>query len=181
MIPAGYMAKRVYQRPEWLKAPHILGIYSVSACQSENFTDYISHWKHNAFWLFDSPKTIKEVAEKDSVDLTETTLFYYEVFEMELDEGQWRPYEPESQLPLPNVEKPANQKIEGFDVVTFWARSHPECSPLSCNSLAEEIKTTAHCLFASFDEAKESLEKGDFKDAEPGPYRIFSVSSVNWL
>ena len=173
------MAKRVSQRPNWLKAPHVIDIYSVSACQSENFTDYIPHWKHNGYWLFDSPNTIEEVAQKDSVDLAETTLFYYEVFEMELDDGQWRTYQPQAGLSSPNVEMPADKKFEGFDVVTFWARSHAECSPLSCNSLAEEIKTTEHCLFASFDEAKGSLDRGDFKEAEPGPYRIFSVSSVN--
>src|SRR5437899_9527271 len=100
MISAGYMAKRVYQRPDWLKAPQVIDIYSVSACQSENFTDYIGHWKHNGYWLFDSPQVIKEVAEKDSVDLAGTTLFYYEIFEMEFTEGEWRQHKPEAGMPL---------------------------------------------------------------------------------
>jgi hypothetical protein len=180
MIPAGYMAKRVSLRPDWLEVPHIIDVYSVSACQSENFTDYILHWKHNEFWLFNSPQIIKEVAESDSVDLAATTLFYYEVFELECEEGQWRVHKPQAGLHSPNVEMPVNQQLEGFDVVTFWAKSSPECSPLSCNSLAKELNANIHCLFASFDEAKASLDRGAFKEAEPGPYRIFSVSTVDW-
>jgi hypothetical protein len=53
MIPAGYMAKRVYKRPDWLKAPHVAEIYSVSGRISEDFADYINYWKHNGYWYFD--------------------------------------------------------------------------------------------------------------------------------
>jgi hypothetical protein len=179
MIPAGYMAKRVHRRPEWLKAPHIAEIYSVSGCISEAFADYVNYWQHNGFWFFDSPASIKNVAGENSIQLEGTSLFYYEVHEKEFDGARWQPYSPEPSLPT-NVVSPPRKKLEGFDVVTFYARNTAECSPLSCNSMAEEIHTNVHCRFESFGEAEKSLNSGAFKDAEPGPYRIFSVYSVDW-
>jgi hypothetical protein len=73
------------------------------------------------------------------------------------------------------------KQLEGFDVVNFTARTMPECSPLSCNYLAKELRTNAHCLFASFDEAETNVSNRAFNESEPGPYRIFSVFSVDWL
>jgi hypothetical protein len=89
------MAKRVYKRPGWLKAFHVDEIYSVSGCISENFADYVEYWKHNGYWLFDSAEIIKNVAKENAIQLGETSLFYYEVFEMEFDGERWVPFLPE--------------------------------------------------------------------------------------
>jgi hypothetical protein len=180
MIPVGYMAKRVQKRPDWLRAPHVIDIFSVSGCVSEDFTDYIDYWKHNGFWLFDSPEIIKRVAKENSIPLEGTSLFYYEAHEMEFDGESWHSYAPEPSFPT-NVLLPSKKQLEGFDVVNFTARTTPECSPLSCNSLAKELPTNAHCLFASFDEAETNVSNGAFNESEPGPCRIFSVYSVDWL
>jgi len=75
---------------------------------------------------------------------------------------------------------PDKKILEGFDIATFSVGTSPECSPLSCNALAAEIKTNCHCLLDSFDEAKQSLESGKFKHSEPGPFRIFAVYSAEW-
>jgi len=83
------MAKRLYKRPEWLKAPHVDEIYSVSGCISEDFADYILYWKHNGYWFFDSPEIIKSVAKENTIQFEGTSLFYYEVFEMEFDGERW--------------------------------------------------------------------------------------------
>ena len=177
MIPAGYMAKRVYQKPDYLKTAQVQDIYSVSACISGYFANYISLWKHNGYWLFDSPEIILALAQENLIDLAATTLFYYEVYELEFDGKNWNAYAPNFAV---NVIPPPSKKLEGFDVVTFFAKSSPECSPLSCNSMADEVPTNAHCLLASFEEAEELLNKGVFHNSEPGPYRIFSVYSVDW-
>ena len=179
MIPAGYMAKRIYRRPNWLKAPNVADIYSVSGCQSENFADYLPFWKHNGFWLFDSPDIIKNVAKEHDIPLKETSLFYYEIYQEEFDGEHWKPFTPEPSFPT-NVAQPSNKHLEGFDVATYYARTNPECSPLSCNSLAENLRTNSHCLFDRFDEAEAHLNAGAFRNAEPGPYRIFAVYSVDW-
>jgi hypothetical protein len=179
MIPAGYLAKRVVPRPEFLKAPQVVDIFSLSNCFSADFADYIGYWKHNGYWLFDSPEVIRSLAKDHSISLQGNSLFYYEVFEQEYREKSWFLVNAEPSLET-QVLPPGEKKLEGFDVVTFLARNAPECSPLSCNSLAEKVPTNGHCLFESFEEAERSLNEGVFKDAEPGPYRIFAVYSVDW-
>jgi len=75
---------------------------------------------------------------------------------------------------------PPKKVLEGYDVATFFVRSSPECSPLSCNALAVKVETNQHCLLASLEQAQHLLESGEFKNSEPGPYRIFAVYSVEW-
>src|SRR5882672_3449215 len=98
MIPVGYMAKRVVVRPGWIKAERVSDIYSVSGCVSKDFADYINFWKHNGYWFFDSPPIIQQLAQQNTIDLTGTKLFYYEVHDREFDdtEGWWVTFEPES-------------------------------------------------------------------------------------
>jgi len=179
MVPAGYMAKRVVARPDWLPTARVSRIYSVSGCISKDFTDYIDFWKHNGYWLFDSPETIIEIARVNNIDLSETTLFFYEVYELQFDSGEWAHFEPEPAFPT-SVNGPEAKVMEGYDVVTFEVQSLPECSPLSCNALASEVETNARCLLESFEQARSLLENGTFDKSEPGPYRVFAVYSVAW-
>lgn len=181
MISVGYMAKRVSSRPKWLQAKSVADVYSVSNCVSNYFADYINYWKHNGYWFFDSPEIIRQVAKEHSIDLTGTSLFYYEVYELEFeeDEGLWKPFKPEPSFTT-QVIKPHKKYLEGYDVVTFHIKTSAECSPLSCNSLASEVETNQHCLLASLEHAQQLLEQGKFKNTEPGPYRIFAVYSLDW-
>ena len=180
MTPAGYMLKHVARRPDWLKAPHVDDIYSLSGHVAENFADYVRHWKHNGYWLFDAPAAMREIARDNKIDLAAMTLFYYEVFEEEFDEDakRWGAFAPEASLPT-LIEAPSAPRLAGYDVATFWARTSPECSPLSCNSLAENLAVNRHCLFASLDEARQALDAGTFDKSEPGPFRIFAVYTVD--
>jgi hypothetical protein len=179
MIPLGYMAKRVATRSEWLKAPHVSKIYSVSACISEDFGKWIDAWKHNGYWFFNSPRLIEEVAAAQTIDLAGTTLFYYEGFETEYHpETGWMTYQPEPAFPV-QVLPPASKTFCGFDVVTFHSSSTPECSPLSCNGLAAELKVNEFCLLPSLEETVSALEAGRFSNSEPGPYRIIAVYTVD--
>jgi len=173
------MAKRIHERPDWLGVPDVVDIYSLSGCVSDDFADYISCWKHNGYWLFDSPEVIRIVADETETELGDTRLFYYEVHEFEFGDRKWSPFLPEASVGT-NVLLPTSKKLEGFDVVTFWAHSSPECSPLSCNSLAKKIPTNSHCLLQSLEQAKNALEDGQFENSEPGPYRVFAVYSVDW-
>ena len=184
MIPVGYMAKRVAPRPEWLKAPQVQDIYSVSNCVSKDFMDYIKFWRHNGYWLFDRPQIIQELARQNSIDLKDLTFFYYEAYEKEFDDEQrqWLSFEPSDFLT--EILRPRKKEFQGYDVVSFSVGTNPECSPLSCNHLAIEIKTNSHCLFNSFEEAKGDLELGRFDHSEPGPFRIFAVYTIepdHWL
>ena len=170
MVPAGYMAKRVVPPPDWLGVARVSSIHSVSGCIAENFADYINFWKHNGYWLFDSPEIIIDIAREKEIDLAETVLFFYEVHELQFDSGEWMRFEPEPSFGTV-VSIPEVSVLEGYDVVTFFAQTSPECSPLSCNSLASEVETNSRCLLPSFEQAQELLENGAFNDSEPGPYR----------
>lgn len=179
MIPAGYMAKRVSGKPADLKADTVIDIYAASDCMSKDFADYINYWKHNGYWLFDSPAAIENLARDNSIELSGAKLFYYEVYELEFheDEKAWQSFAPESSFTT-NVLIPKEKYLEGYNVATFSCGNSPERSPLSCNSLAAEIPTNQHCLFDSFDETKRCLESESFNDSEPEPFRIFPVYSV---
>lgn len=178
MIPVGYMAKRVVERPEFLNAPGVADIYSV-ACLNEDFADYITYWKHNGYWFFDEPRIISDLARENEINLRGTKLFFYKVHEQEHHADGWHSFGPLEGLREVAVVPPAKMNLEGFDVVTFWAKGAPEHSPLSCNGLAAEIATNEHCLLGSFEEAKAAIERGKFSQGEPGPHRIFAVYSVD--
>jgi hypothetical protein len=179
MLPVGYLAKRVAPKPDFLKAPQVVDIYSVSSCVNDDFADYLQYWKHNGYWLFDSPQIIRDLAEEHAISLDGTALFYYEAFELEFHDRSWRGFTPDPSSET-RVIRPARRRLEGYDVVSLFGRNAPECSPLSCNSVADDIATNSHCLFKSFEEAETALNRGVFEDAEPGPYRIFAVYSVDW-
>jgi len=178
MIPAGYMAKRVVAPPASLRAERVTTIYSVG-CMSPDFADYINFWRHNGYWLFDSPQVIVEVAEQNNIDLAGMMLFFYEVFEQQYDNGTWTSFAPEPSFRL-DVKVPEQRQLEGYDIVAFSSQTSPECSPLSCNGLAADVPTNSHCLLDSFEETRQLLENGAFHNCEPGPYRIFAVYSVTW-
>ncbi len=179
MTPAGYLAKNVHVETDWLENDIVEDIWSVSGCLSKSFCDFVPHWKHNGYWLFDSPDTIRDLAEKEGVELSGLRLFYYEVHgeQFDCETGAWSAFAPEASLPT-HVQPPATKRLEGFDVVSFSAQTAPECSPLSCNGLARVVAVNKHCLLATLQEARTLLESGRFKDCEPGPYRIFAVHTV---
>ncbi|MGA3049955.1 MAG: hypothetical protein ABSD67_25355 [Terracidiphilus sp.] len=179
MIPVGYLAKQSCKKPEMFKMPGVDDIYSVGSCVNDDFADYINYWKHNGYWLFDSPEMIQEVARENSIDIEGSLLFYYEAYEEEFTGEAWRAFSVEPLIPT-NVVRPPRPRLEGFDVVTFYCGTAPECSPLSCCSMAKHLQTNSHCLFESFDEAWTSINSGKFAGSEPGPYRIYAVYFVDW-
>lgn len=181
MIPVGYTAKQVVSRPEWLQAEQVVDIYSVSTCLSKDFTGGSGWWEVNGYWFFDSPALIQQAAHENEIALDGMSLFYYESYEREFDgiQNKWLPVTPNAAFAT-QVVLPVQPRLEGFDVVTFSTGTSPECSPLSCNHLASEIATNAHCLLPSLEQARHLLENGAFTHSEPGPYRVFAVYSVAW-
>lgn len=179
MIPVGYMAKRVAVRPDWIEAEGVADIYSVSGCVSKDFADYASYWKHNGYWFFDSPAIIRDIARAHAIDLSAHRLLYHEVYELQFDEERrrWQPFEPDPAFTTA-VEAPERKQLLGFDVTSFDAQTSPECSPLSCNNLAESVEVNKHCLLPSFESAWTLLEGGTFDNSEPGPFRVFGVYSI---
>jgi hypothetical protein len=179
LIPAGYLYKHVMPRPDWIPAESgIADIHSLSDCISENFCEYIEFWKHNGYWLFDDPATMEEIAKQSGTALSGMTLFYYEAYPLEFDAPTraWRSFDLCGDV---NVTAPSEKELRGYDVCTFSTLTAPECSPLSCNQTASVVRVNKHCLFETFDRAKSVLEAGALDNSEPGPFRIFAVSTVD--
>ena len=143
--------------------------------------DYVNEFRHNGYWLIDSPEIILQLARTDSVDLAGSVLFYYEIHELEYDEeeAEWIPFTPYPPFPT-EVVVPSVKTLEGYDVGTFSYGGSPECSPLSCSHLATEVETNEHCLLPSFERAEQLVSGRHFNGTEPGPFRIYAVHSVNW-
>lgn len=177
MISVGYMAKTIVEKPGWLKAPAVRRICSVSGCISKNFTDFIRHWRHNERGFFDSMNIIVELAAEEGIDLSGMQFFHYEEYERQYDEKrkQWEGLRELEAAVLPV----AGRQLVGYDVVTFSQQAMPECSPLSCNGLAETIGVNDSCLLPSLEVARDLLEAGAFDHSEPGPFRVFSVYTLS--
>jgi hypothetical protein len=170
------MLKHVEKTPDWMSAPAVDRIYSVSGCISRDFIDYIPFWKHNGWWMFDTPSIPRNLAVEQGVDLAALEMFYFEIFENEYDEigKNWRPFQPEDSFPT-NVVTPSKSVFHGYDVVSYYVGTAPECSPLSCNSLANTACVNRLCLFDDFQAAMEFAQRVTH---EPGPYRIIAVYTV---
>ena len=180
MRPIGYIYKRVSLAPQSINAPHVADVYSLSNHISDSFADYINFWRHNGYWLFNSPATVRALAAEHSISLEGLTLFYFEALELQYDDesGNWAAFSAEPSFET-NFLSPDSRTLEGFDVTTFSTGTSPECSPLSCNGVAADVSTNSHCLFTTFEAALRALEEGRFRNTEPGPYRIIGVYSVD--
>lgn len=179
MIELGYMAKRIVKRPAWLDVPSVCDVYAVSDCISPNFADYINFWSHNGFWFFDKPSHITRLCLQHGIPLDDLKFVYYEGHPQQFNtnEHTWRGFGPASDFKA-NVSPPTNPRLLGYDIVSYSQQNSPECSPLSCNHVATDVRVNSHCLIDTLDYAVECLEAGIFDNAEPGPMRIIAVYSL---
>jgi hypothetical protein len=181
------MAKFIASPPEWFEAERVTDIYSFSPHGSKNFEYLIDDWRkgevepNNAYRLYDSPELIRQLASTHHVDLSDSMLFFYEVYEQEYveDDAQWYPFD--LHFPTRRIVAPSVKTLEGYDVVAVEARM-PDCSPLcpECGAVATLVETNEHCLLPSLESARNSLNEGKFDNTEPGPFQIFAVYSVDW-
>jgi hypothetical protein len=179
LIAAGYMAKLIQNTPEYITNKNVKYIYSVSNCISKDFTNYIQYWKHNKYWFFDSINKINEIISDENIQDEKFEYLYYELYEKEYDEetNKWTAFYPGNNFSY-NIQEPINKTMLGYDIVTYYSGNAPECSPLSCNNLANEIETNTYCLLNNFEDAINLAENMNNLKAEPGPYRIIKVSKV---
>jgi hypothetical protein len=167
---AGYFAKRIMPRPDWLAVPHIREIWSVSECMSKGPERWIDHWKHNTTtWLFDTAELASSVIPPE--ERADFVLVAYRFWAPIVDKGE--EFDLEDDLPaLPPPD-------DSFESIGFDAVSHPvsnfSCSPLSCNHGAKTFATNEYCLFATLEEAIVGAKEFSTGKWEPGPYFIVEV------
>jgi len=187
MVPAGYLLKRTSAPPGWLSGAPVADVCSVADCVNDNVIDVQSAWQHNAFGVANDRGTLSRLVVDATAETDHSKLFYYEVYEQEIESDGWgvdpSGWRPLTAVPSAGVETsvvPPTQSLltlMGYDVVVFG--DYLEHSPLSCNSIAAELRVNEHCLFETLEDAKAAIDRGAFNGGcEPGVYRIFSVSAV---
>ena len=187
MVPAGYLLKRTSAPPGWLSGAPVADVCSVADCVNDNVIDVQSAWQHNAFGVANDRGTLSRLVVDATAETDHSKLFYYELYEQEIESDGWgvdpSGWRPLTAVPSAGVETsvvPPTQSLltlMGYDVVVFG--DYLEHSPLSCNSIAAELRVNEHCLFETLEDAKAAIDRGAFNGGcEPGVYRIFSVSAV---
>lgn len=170
----GYFPKQIELRPEWLKASGVMDICSVSECVSQGPQDWIQLWRHNEWWLYSTiPDAISVIPQQEA---DRFTLFAYQFESMIYHGGESTVFNlPDFDIqPLPNTASSL-----GFDVVSRSMDSTFECSPLSCNHMAEEITVNSHCLIDTLAKAREVAIQFSIEEPEPGPYFVAEIIQID--
>jgi hypothetical protein len=154
---------------------------------NDNIVDVQGAWQHNGFGVANDPDVLASLAADVGADVGEASLFYFTAYERELESDGWT-FDPagwrarsaaQSAAVADDVRLPPPDALTllGYDVVVFG--DFLEHSPLSCNSVAEQLPTNEHCLLASLDEAVAAIDGGAFGGGcEEGVYTIFAVHRV---
>lgn len=172
MIDAGFFVKRIEQPPEGMR-PGVRQICSVSHCISPAPEDWIESWLHNDLGWFNRIAAALSVVRPEH--RKDFRLFAYRVHP--------KKFTADGQLPIvfpenvqPEAIGPEFRRL-GFDSANKTMESVLgfECSPLSCNAMAEEVPVNEYCLFATLDEAIAGAERFAREQPEPGDYFVIEV------
>lgn len=166
----GYFPKRTMKRPDWLKAAGVEEVCSVSTCVSDGPDGWIDHWRHNDMWVYDTPELAWSVVPESARG--EFDLYAYQMYPVQFTEGQQKPFEFPALHVMP---LPLSFERLGFDVVSRSCGSSFECSPLSCNRMAEHVAVTRQCLVEDLDVAFRLAAEFEAGGCEPGPYCVLEV------
>ncbi len=180
LIPMGYQAKQVVDRPASLTAEWIEDLYSASGCISPALIDARWSWLRNGYHLFDTPSQLLNTAHQFGIPLIGASLFFYAAHPLEFEETTVRWRECKLATARTQVVVPVRRVLEGFDIVTYHPDTGVGCSPLSCNGIAASTRTNRHCLLPSLRSATRLLEQGILSHSEPGPFRVVAVYSLPW-
>jgi hypothetical protein len=172
VILCGYFPKLIATRPEWLAEPTVEDVCSVSKCVSPGPDDWVDQWRHNLLGWFNTVTDARSVVPAN--DVSRYRLFAYRL------PSFYRQGHPEPvRLPRDVSAEPLPPGFVslGFDVYSNSMDSilGPECSPLSCNSMASEFHVNRHCLLATLDEARDAAATFSVEHPEPGDYYVAEV------
>lgn len=169
-ILLGYFPKELVPLPDWMVRIEIKEIGSVSQCLSAGPEGWMEAWQHNEWGYFRDPETAWGLVP--TAEQHRYRLHAYALDPSEFGDGE------EQSMVVPELDVLAlggEFRCVGWDVVSRSAGQSFECSPLSCNLLAEEFETNAYCLFEDFSDARDLALAAHSLRCEPGPYHIVEV------
>lgn len=142
---------------------------SVSHCLNPAPENWVEYWCHNDLGFFNTRQDALSILP---LDATGFSLFAYRLLPVRYLKDQAQPIEiaAQSAEPLP----PSFVSL-GFDVVNKTFSAFFECSPLSCNGMADEMGVNRFCLLETLDEAIAFAERCAREEPEPGPFYVVEV------
>ena len=170
----GYFPKQGGIPADWsTAATNVTEVCSVSGCVNPAPEDWVGHWRHNEFGFYNTPGDAWSIVPAQA---TGFRLFAYRLLPIRYLHARAEPIE----IAPPVVEPLADGFVSlGFDVVNKTLTPFFECSPLSCNILAQKFSVNQFCLFDEFETAYSAVDAGAFNDSEPGPYWILAVYAID--
>jgi len=173
-VPAlvGYFPKQCEVPAGWRTAAatsHVTEICSISGCIASSPDGWIDHWLHNDWGFFNAPSDAGRVVPSGS---TGFVIFAYRLLPLQFEGGETKPI---GLGDLAVEPLPADFQSLGFDVVSRSISAFFECSPLSCNYMANEIPVNRHCLIDDLDQAVKVAERFSREQPEPGTYFVLEV------
>jgi hypothetical protein len=170
-ILIGYAPKKTQRHVEWL--PQVDEIASASDCISGGPGWDVTNWSHNNYWLYSTRALATDILPDSAWEESHSYEMYaFKLFPIVVDQGQIQdaPVQVEEVEPLDET-----SEFLGYDAVSRSQGNSFECSPLSCNSAANEMKTNRYCLFSTLEEALAGAQKFSSQPYEPGPYYVVEV------
>ena len=165
----GYMAKQPTPRPDRFPLESVREIASVSDCIVRRPDEWIYEWKHNDWFVYDTPELARTIAVK--LGAASWPIDAYRVLPVRFEETGEVPIE----ISTDAAPIPRSFERLGWDVVSREYTQEFECSPLSCNLMAEEIAVNEMCLLTSLEAAVATARRFAREQPEPGVYFVVEV------
>jgi hypothetical protein len=169
LVLVGYFPRRTNLPAGLSFSTNVDELCSVSDCLKAAPENWVEHWRHNDLGFFNTCQDALSILPPDASGFS---LFAYRLLPIRYLKDQAEPIEiaAQSAEPLP----PGFVSL-GFDVVNKTFSAFFECSPLSCNGMADEVAVNRFCLVATLDEAIAFAERCAREEPEPGPFYVLEV------
>lgn len=165
----GYFPKATAIPLGWTGPENVIEICSVSDCVNSSPINWIEHWLHNELGFFN---TISDAESVILGDAPQFKIFAFRLLPLTFIEGSSKNLKI---LDFCGEQLPRNFVSLGFDVANRTLTPFFECSPLSCNLLANEIPVNQFCLIDSLQFAIDNAVSFSLSQPEPGPYFVLEV------
>lgn len=165
----GYFPKSTKVPAGWSASDLVKEICSISDCVNSSPPGWIDHWLHNEWGFFNTEMDAKLVVPPGSA---EYSVFAYRMLPVRFVHGRAERLKIGELVVEPIA---ANFVSLGFDVVNKVYSAFFECSPLSCNFLANEVAVNDFCLIDDFERAVSLADRFSREEPEPGPYYVLEV------
>ena len=169
-ILLGYFPKQLFRPLERMSEWNIEEIGSVSLCIAEGPEGWRERCNYNEWGFFANPEIAWSLVP--GIQQVDFRLYAYALHPVEY----WNDDERPMKLAPPDANPLSSEyELVGWDAVSRSGGAGFECSPLSCNLLADELDTNRYCLFPDLESAQRLARAAEGRGCEPGPYHVVEV------